>query len=366
MKSNSHTRINIVKSMFNEKPLILIKNESFEITTFVYESGVAGLKIDNGHCNMVVLPYMGHQIWFAEFEGKKLNQKSIFDYPKDTTKFGDNYGAFLIHCGLTNINGPDEGESYPMHGELPFAKYHDNYIEIGNDSKGNYISCGGVFDYRNSQDYYYEYIPELKIYENESIANMNVQINNKRKSDLNYLYMCHMNWLAVDGSILEYSAVKNNVKIQDLPKVGSSKRENELLEFVEKIESNPFALDKIDLNNQNFNPELCINIKYEKDDNNWSHATQVFPDGNSAYVGFNSSNLPYGLRWYCQTGDENGLGFALPTTGTNRSSKYQYENGNFNTIKGNESDFIQFKFGYLNKEETQEMSKHIKKIIEGK
>lgn len=83
---------------------------------------------------------MGQRIWFAEFCGKNLTRKSIFDMPQSTTKFGDNYGALLLYCGLNNINGP---------GELPFANYPETYAGIGGDEKGTYLAVGGTFAYRN-------------------------------------------------------------------------------------------------------------------------------------------------------------------------------------------------------------------------
>lgn len=102
------TRVNFRPSFFGDRPLVLLEDGELKATAFRYESGVCGLKIENEHCSMVVLPYMGQQIWFAEFEGRNLTQKSIFDQPLATTKFGDNYGGLLLHCGLTNINCPGD------------------------------------------------------------------------------------------------------------------------------------------------------------------------------------------------------------------------------------------------------------------
>ena len=89
------TRVNFRPSFFGDRPLVLLEDGELKATAFCYESGVCGLKIENEHCSMVVLPYMGQQIWFAEFEGRNLTQKSIFDQPLATTKFGDNYGGLL-------------------------------------------------------------------------------------------------------------------------------------------------------------------------------------------------------------------------------------------------------------------------------
>ena len=84
------TKINFTSSFFTDRPVELLQDGEFSATAFKYETGVCGLKIKNAHCSMVVLPYMGQQIWFAEFDGRNLTQKSIFDQPQATTKFGDN------------------------------------------------------------------------------------------------------------------------------------------------------------------------------------------------------------------------------------------------------------------------------------
>ena len=135
------TKINFKPSFFSDRPIELLSDGEFSAVAFRYETGVCGLKIRNKNCNMVVLPYMGQQI----------------DQPQNTTKFGDNYGGLLIHCGLTNINCADEGEDYPLHGELPFAYYPDTYVGIGRDEKGKYLVVGGTYVYRNSQEYHYSY-----------------------------------------------------------------------------------------------------------------------------------------------------------------------------------------------------------------
>ena len=116
------TRVAVRPDFFADRPLDLVSSGELSARAFRYETGVAGLEISNSRSSMVVLPYMGMQVWFVTFDGKVLSQKSMFDMPQDTTKFGDNYGGFLYHCGLNNINGPADGEAdYPMHDVLPFA-----------------------------------------------------------------------------------------------------------------------------------------------------------------------------------------------------------------------------------------------------
>ena len=101
------TRINFKQTFFVDRPLELVRSGELSATAFRYETGVCGLRVANESCSMVVLPYMGMQVWDVEFCGKRLSQKSMFDMPLTTTKFGDNYGGFLYQCGLNHVNFPE-------------------------------------------------------------------------------------------------------------------------------------------------------------------------------------------------------------------------------------------------------------------
>lgn len=359
------TRVNLKKSMFEDRPIELLLDGEFSATAFRYETGVLGLRVKNSKCSMVVLPWMGMQLWETEFNGKMLMQKSIFDMPQNTIKFGDNYGGLLLHCGLNNINGAEEGEDYPLHGELPFADYPVAYTGIGSDQKGKYLAVGGTFTYRNSQELYWEYSPELRIYEGVSVCEMHIDIHNKRHAPLDYFFMCHMNWLAVDGSRIVYSAKKDKDHIKPDPPFmdGDSKRAVAMREFGNKLLEDPTIMDVLDKKSQCADPEMCINVTYEGDKDGWGHAMQVMPDGDACYVGFDTKKLPYALRWLCRTGDEDGIGIALPTTGTNRGTRYQREHGLYNTLESGEHDILQFDFGYLTKDEAKRMEEHIDEIL---
>lgn len=360
------TRVNFKPSFFGDRPLELLHDGALRAEAFRYETGVCGLKVSNQHMSMVVLPYMGQQIWFAEFEGKNLTQRSIFDQPQATTKFGDNYGGLLLHCGLTNINGPGDGEAdYPMHGELPFAVYPETYTGIGHDEKGKYLAVGGTYVYRNSQEYHYAYSPELRIYDGASVAEMYIDIHNRRGRELEYLFLCHMNWLAVDGSRIVYSAKKDKEHIWVDPTEigGESERAVRVREYGKKLVEDPTLADVLDSKTQCFDPEMCINIRYESDKNGWAHAMQVMPEGDACYVGFRTKELPYALRWLCRTEDEDGIGIALPTTGTNRSTAYNREHGYYNTLPAGEHASLRFNFGYLPKDKAQEMETQIETIL---
>ena len=61
--------------------------------------------------------------------------------------------------------------------------------------------------------------------------------------------------------------------------------------------------------------------------------------------------------------DEDGIGIALPTTGTNHSTAYQREHGLFNTLAPYAHARLRFDFGYLPKERAQELESPINQIL---
>ncbi|MBS5865645.1 MAG: hypothetical protein KIC37_04745 [Coriobacteriaceae bacterium] len=362
----SFTKVNINPKMFGDLPFEVLRDGELSVSAIRFKSGVDGLKISNSRSSMVVLPYMGMQIWQLCFDGEDVSQKSMFEEPLATTKFGDNYGGFLYHCGLNNINGPEAGEAdYPMHDVLPFAVFDDVYIGIGTDEAGKYLSVGGSYVFRNSQELHWAYNPELKLYESSTMVEMSARIENRRRSPLEYLWLCHMNWLGCDGSRFVYSCPTDSEHIQvSAPDEGDgSPRAQKIFEYGKKLVADPTLADVLDSENQVFDPEMCINYKYEADSNGWAHALMERPDGDGFYVSWDMTYAPYALRWFCRTGDEDGVGIALPSTGTNRSSAYQRSHGHFNTLESGKSDLICWRFGKVEGTELQKVEEKIAKIL---
>ena len=107
---------------------------------------------------------------------------------------------------------------------------------------------------------------------------------------------------------------------------------------------------------------LCV-YRYDADELGWAHAMMVMPGGDACYVGWELEKAPWALRWFCRTGDEDGVGIALPSTGTNHSTTYQRKHGYYNTLKPGGTDILRWRFGYLTPDETQGMTNRIHAIL---
>ena len=108
---------------------VVAETNGLKATSFSFETGVAGLRLENecGSCTM--LPFQGQQIWSMEMFGRELTMQSMFDAPRpvDPNKawgYLDTYGAFFVHCGANAMGIPGEEDDHALHGELPNAIYN--------------------------------------------------------------------------------------------------------------------------------------------------------------------------------------------------------------------------------------------------
>ena len=96
--------------------------------------------------------------------------------------------------------------------------------------------------YRNSQEYHYAYRPELRLREGGPVHEMHVEIENRRSvSPLDYMYMCHIHWLAVEGSRPVRSAPRDpeHVTVSRTDPAGDSPRATALRPYSALLEQNP-------------------------------------------------------------------------------------------------------------------------------
>lgn len=360
------TRVALRPDFFADRPLEIVRSGELSAVAFRYETGVAGLRVTNGRVELTVLPYMGMQVWSLTIDGRELSQLSIFGMPQDTTRFGDNYGGFLYHCGLNNINGPAEGEAdYPMHDILPFARYRDVRVSVGSDERGGYLAVGGTFVYRNSQELHWAYSPELRLYEGSTMVEMSADVENRRGRPLEYLWMCHMNWRGVDGARFRQSCPVDAEHVQVVPTElgGDSERARAIRRVSERLVADPTLADELSDELAVVDPELCVNYRYLADADGWAHAMMVLPDGSACYVSWDAALAPYALRWFCRTGDEDGVGIALPSTGTCHSTTYQREHGHFNTLESGRTDHLRWCFGLLDQDGARRVGERIDEVL---
>ena len=360
------SEINLDKSYFGEKEKVLLENEGMSASTFLFDSGVHGLRIKNRLGSMVLLPYQGQQIWSCTFHGRELAMKTMFSEPVQTNEFLKTYGGFLVHCGATAMGVPSEKDKHPQHGELPNAPYQKAFLKVGSDENGNYITLGGQYHHKVSFNYNYIAEPEVKVYQDSSVFDISMHITNVKKTDMELMYLMHVNFRPIDNGVLVYSANCNpkDVRVHaDVPAhIKSNPDTKDFIAFLQRLKDSPeihhtLTPDLI------YDPEVLFTINYKADEEGNAHSMQVHPDGYACYISHRPSELEYGLRWISRTKDEDALGIVLPATAEHKGYSAEKEKGNIKILKGEKEIIYHAKAGLLTPADAKDINDKITYIL---
>lgn len=357
------TKINLSEAAFTEKEKVFLQNEAFTAALFRYSTQVCAVRLSNSKISLVVLPFQGQQVWRFESPIGDLTMKSIFEEPENTTRFGLNYGAFLIHCGLTANGNPSAEDSHPLHGELPNCRYQEAWLSIGSDEDGGYLSLGGSYTYRNSLEYHYEFAPELRLRPDSALVDVRIQARNFRPKPMKYMYMAHINWLPVDGSRLVYSADPKATEVFSDTFGLLNSDQQKFMNYTERLIADPTIADHIDSSTQYYDPELCMYLHPTPDEQSCAHAMQVYPGGDAAYVAFRTTELPNAVRWFARTGSEDALAFAIPSTNNHLGFARNDAQGLIREIEAKSCLEMRYQFGYLTTDERRKVESKINHVL---
>lgn len=360
------TKVMLREEMFTPVKKVLLEAGEFCMTAFRYESGVCALEVKNSRCSYTLLPFQGQEIWRYCVDGEEMTMKSMFEEPENTQDFESTYGAFLIHCGLTAMGNPSEGDPHPLHGELPLAHYQKAWIEVGEDELGMYVKTSGSFLYRNALETAYVYTPSIRLNAGSTRLMARDIIENLRSQPLPFMYMSHINWRPFDGARFVYGAPADaqhlEVFREDWGDALCEEDAKRLDEYTLMLMKNPAGADVIDRETQVYDPELCMCIHYEPDENGWAHSMQVRPDGKACYVTFDMTYLPTGVRWMARTGEEDACGFCLPNTGNHKGREYAIAHNLRKILPPRQRICLQYDIAVLDPEEAQKITIKLEKI----
>lgn len=300
--------------LFGEREKPLLQQGPFAASTFRYPAGVAALRMQNELGHLIMLPFQGQQIWSAEFRGRNLTMKSMFDQPRPTQTFLETYGGFLLHCGATAMGGPSPEDTHPLHGELPNAPYRNAFLRLGEDERGRYLALGGQYQHTVAFSHNYLAEPLLKLYAGSSVFRLELTISNLKQSEMDLMYLAHINFRPADNGRLVYSApctpehvrVRRSIPSHIRPKPG-------YVAFIEELAAHPERANVL-APGLMFDPEVVFIVDYQADAAGWAHTLHVHPDGSGDIVRHRPAQLDKGVRWICRTGDQDALGMVEPAT----------------------------------------------------
>ena len=355
-------KLNLDPDFFLFEDNKLLESDHLSAMLFKYKSGVCGLKLINSVGNIELLPFQGQQIWKANFDGRDLQMKSMFEEPVQTMEFLKNFGGFMLHCGALRVGGPTQGESHPLHGELPNAPYQKAWLLYGEDEKGHFLSLCGQYEHREFFSAHYSAEPEVRLHENSSEIGISMKIRNLSNKQMELMYLCHINFSPVDKSLIEYSAKYSPETIKIRSSIPSHiKPDPGYVKLIDQLKINPILHHQIDREIK-ADPELVFYINYSADESGNCYTLQVHPDGKSDYVCHNKSQLPKAMRWISRTPDHDAIAIVEPATCEVEGYHTEKEKGNIRILNPGEEFACNIKAGALDVAQTNEVLKKIRHI----
>jgi hypothetical protein len=349
--------------MFGERERTLLEHGPLIASTFTFMSGVHALRLSNELGTLVLLPYQGQQIWSAHFFGRELTMRSMFEAPRPTRAYLETYGAFMLHCGVTAMGVPGAEDTHPLHGELPNAPFDRAFLDLGEDERGGYLALGG--HYRHTVAFAHDYLasPLVKLYAGSARIQVALEIRNLKQTEMELMYLAHINFRPVDGGKLVYSAhaVPEHVRVRrSIP--SHVRPASGYTEFLEQLAAHPERHHVMDPE-MRFDPEVVFFIDYVSDEVGWAHSLQVHPDGGADYIAHRPSQLDKGVRWICRTPDQDALGLVLPATAEPEGYTAEKAKGNLKTVPPGGTWRCELELGALTPEETRETEAKIARIL---
>jgi hypothetical protein len=351
-------------AFFGQKEKILANYAGLSAIAFQYDSGVCGLGLKNELGQLVLLPFQGQQIWSAEFGGRNLTMKSMFAEPRPTREYLETYGGFLLHCGSTAMGVPSKEDTHPLHGELPNAPFQRAYLVVGQDDRGSYIGLGGQYQHTVAFNHNYVAEPLVKLYAGSTLFWLTMTITNLKNSEMELMYLAHVNFRPVDNGRLVYSApctpehvrVRTSIPSHIRPRAG-------YVEFIEELGRHP---EKHNLLAPGliFDPEVVFSIDYLADEDGWAHSMQVHPDGSADYIRHRPDQLDKGVRWISRTADQEALGIVLPATAEPEGYLAEKAKGNIKILPAKGEFHFELEMGTLAPAEAKRLEEKIAHIVE--
>lgn len=334
-------KLNLKKEMFTDREFVLAEFGQMRAVAYRYSTGVEALRIENTKGDVILLPFQGQQIWRMHFAGRDLGMKTTIKEPVPNVKYLETYGGFLYHCGVGSIGAPDP--DHPHHGEIPNATYNTAYLLCGEDEKGRYMVLGGTLDLDVAFVRKYQFRPQCRLYEDATVVQVSVELENLRNEPMEYAYLCHINFAPINGAKLYYNAKLKTVH-RGIPESFTEEQKANLAGYMDKLEKDISAGDVVGAPGQFYNPEICFTMLYEGE----TGYTLQYEEGQGAcYASHPTAQLPYAIRWISRTDTEDSMGMVLPATCEHLGYQYVKENGQMKVLPPRGSISFTIEAGWL-------------------
>lgn len=354
--------IPLLSRHFSDHETVIAMGKNLTATTFLYSTGVAGLRITNSCGEIEVLPFQGQQIWRANFYNRQLTMRSMFEEPNPTTDYLSTYGAFLIHCGVIGMGTPTPHDIHPTHGELPNARYLQAELLVGSDEEGAFMTITGKYQYSVAFSHNYIAQPSITLRENNGKIRVEMSIKNLKSSPMEMMYLAHINFFPVDNAKIVDTTLEgvDNLRVthvfKNLYEIDSDYRKM-VDEFIQDPEKH-----RIFIPGEIIDPEIVFAVNPLPDKDGWASSMQIHPDGSADFVRHKPTEFAHSLRWICRSGDQVALGLLLPSTAEPGGYLAERAKGNLLILNAQAEAHFVYECGALDASAVTELSKEIMDI----
>lgn len=303
--------IKLSHQMFSQSEFELYQDDNFSAKTFLYPSGVEGLRLTNQRGELVVLPFMGLIIWDAVFDGISLKMKDMFSQPLPGKGIADTYGCFQFTSGLLGNGTPAPEDDYQLHGEFPTSKMAHAYLTIGEDT----LTIHADFEYVKGFGDHYLSEPSVMMRANSGLFDINLDVTNLSHAQAMPLqYMCHMN----------YAYAKNAHIEQNLPDEAFGLRQtvpahvhptDAWLAYNDQLKASGELINDL-TDEAHYDPEIVF---FSRDLTQYTDEAEFrmhLNDSHNFLTKFKTEQFPIVTRWLLYNADQQVAAFALPGTST--------------------------------------------------
>ena len=195
---------------------------------------------------------------------------------------------------------------------------------------------------------------------------MSMTIANHKKTDMELMYLEHINFRPLDNGRLVYSAPcsRDTVRVRTAlpphirPPAGHR-------EFLAELAADPGRHNTL-APGLAFDPEVVLYLAYRADTAGWAHTMMVHPDGYASWISHKPRQLDHGVRWISRTPDQDCLGMVLPATAEPEGYGAEKAKGNMKTLAGGASIRFDLEAGLLSPDQARLMEARIAGILSSK
>lgn len=346
--SKNTTILSLHRNMFTREKLPLYAFGSTQVNLFAYASGVEAVEVKIGDASYIWLPFLGNQLWDWTIAGVSQKFDGFVPEPAYHKDFLENYGGFLIHCGLTAMGNPTKDDEHIQHGELPIADFDKAWLEIDPNAESFPILLCGEKIFHIPFVASYVFKPKLSLHSSGHFAIMDGEVTNMAKTVFPYMYLAHINFAYPKHGSLEYGIKKVDAKSVEI-----------LDEVIDGVTANPALMLKLDKATV-YDPELVAIMNHAKDApstlENPNHMlnTMYTADGSMYWVAFDTNPLDHTVVWLTQTPDRSACGFTLPATGGPTGLTSETKRGTIKYLDPGKKVHLRYAFGYSQDNSTKD------------